>query len=84
VLVYKFPRLSREELREIVGIEQLTMKETRYYQEAREEGREERELRGKLALVPALPAKGFTLRPLFPRLWATATRRDNFCGQRRS
>lgn len=39
ILVYKFTHLSRQEVEAMLGI--TTLQETRFYQEAREEGREE-------------------------------------------
>jgi len=39
IIVYKFPELSREEIEEMLGLSEL--KQTRVYQEAREEGRQE-------------------------------------------
>ena len=38
-LVYKFPNLSREEIRQMLGLDEL--KQTRFYQEVKQEGREE-------------------------------------------
>jgi predicted transposase/invertase (TIGR01784 family) len=38
-LVYKFPNLSREEIRQMLGLDEL--KQTRFYQEVKEEGWEE-------------------------------------------
>ena len=40
-MVYKFPQLSREEIEEMLGLSEL--KQTRVYQEALEEGRQEGE-----------------------------------------
>jgi len=39
IMVYKFPRLNREEIEEMLGLSEL--KQTRVYQEALEEGRQE-------------------------------------------
>ncbi|MEX0269011.1 Rpn family recombination-promoting nuclease/putative transposase [Leptolyngbyaceae cyanobacterium UHCC 1019] len=39
ILVYKFPNLSREEIRQMLGLDEL--KQTRFYQEVKQEGREE-------------------------------------------
>ncbi len=38
-MVYKFPQLNREEIEEMLGLSEL--KQTRVYQEARAEGRQE-------------------------------------------
>ena len=45
VLIYKFPELSRQEIEQMLGLNEL--KQTRVYQEALEEGR----LEGELAVV---------------------------------
>lgn len=45
IIVYKFEKLSREEIETMLGIADL--KETRVYQEAREEGREEGREKGR-------------------------------------
>ncbi len=39
IIVYKFPQLNREEIEQMLGLSEL--KQTRVYQEAREEGRQE-------------------------------------------
>jgi predicted transposase/invertase (TIGR01784 family) len=49
VLVYKFPELSREELEQMLGLNEL--KQTRVYQEALEEGRQEGRQEGELAVI---------------------------------
>lgn len=41
ILVYKLPRLNREEIRIMLGLEDVQLKQTRFYQEAKEEGLEE-------------------------------------------
>jgi predicted transposase/invertase (TIGR01784 family) len=49
VLIYKFPDLSREELEQMLGLNEL--KQTRFYQEALEEGLEQGRQEGELAVV---------------------------------
>ena len=46
VILYKFTELTREELEAMFGLEDL--KQTRFYQQAKEEGKEEGKLEGKL------------------------------------
>lgn len=55
ILAYKFPTMSREEMEEMFGLSEL--KQTRFYQEAFEEGLEQ----GKLKAVPAMLAAGLTV-----------------------
>ncbi len=74
VVLYKFPNLSREELETMLGLSEL--KQTRVYQEARQEGLEEGrqegleegleqgQLRAKLAMVHKLRQRGFGIEEL--------------------
>ena len=55
IVVYKFPNMTREEIEAMLNISLL--KETRVYQEAKEEGRLERDVE----LVPKLLQKGLSL-----------------------
>ncbi|MGF2036243.1 MAG: Rpn family recombination-promoting nuclease/putative transposase [Nostoc sp. CmiVER01] len=59
ILAYKFPAMSREEMEEMFGLSEL--KQTRFYQEAFQEGVEQGEIKGKLKAVPAMLAAGLTL-----------------------
>jgi predicted transposase/invertase (TIGR01784 family) len=76
-MVYKFPKLSRQELEVMLELE--SIKKTRVYQEAREEGREEGEsigeargiLRGKLEAVPALHLRDFSVQEIAEALGLT-------------
>ncbi len=54
IAVYKFANLSREEVEAMLGV---NLKETRIYQEAKAEGREQL----KLELVPRMLARGLTI-----------------------
>jgi len=56
ILAYKFPAMSREEMEEMFGLSEL--KQTRFYQEAFQEGVEQ----GKLKAVPAMLAAGVDCR----------------------
>jgi predicted transposase/invertase (TIGR01784 family) len=62
ILIYKFPRMNREEIEAMFGLSEL--KQTRFYQEAKEEGKEEGievgERKAKLDTVPGLIALGLT------------------------
>jgi predicted transposase/invertase (TIGR01784 family) len=62
ILVYKLPQLSREELEAMFSLNDL--KQTRVYQEALEEGRQE----AKLELVPFLISLGISLEEIAVRL----------------
>jgi predicted transposase/invertase (TIGR01784 family) len=55
ILIYKFPRMNREEIEAMFGLSEL--KQTRFYQEAKEEG----ELKAKLEAVPGLIGLGLTI-----------------------
>jgi predicted transposase/invertase (TIGR01784 family) len=63
ILVYKFPKMSRQEIEAMFGLSEL--KQTRVYQEAREEGKLEGKLEGKqegkLEAIPKLLALGLTV-----------------------
>jgi len=56
ILVYKLPQVSRKEIEAMFSLSDL--KQTKVYQEALEEGREEGELAAKLASIPRLFALG--------------------------
>ena len=43
ILVYKLPRLSREEIKTMLALNEIELKQTRFYQEVVEEGRQEGE-----------------------------------------
>jgi predicted transposase/invertase (TIGR01784 family) len=62
IVLYKFPNLSREELETMLGLSEL--RQTRVYQEAREEGR----LEAKLEMVPTLVELGLTVEEIAQRL----------------
>ncbi|CRI67308.1 conserved hypothetical protein [Thiocapsa sp. KS1] len=51
ILVYKFPELTREEIRAMLHLPVTDVKKTRSYQEAYGEGREEGREEGQLELV---------------------------------
>ncbi|WP_043999572.1 DUF2887 domain-containing protein, partial [Microcystis aeruginosa] len=56
ILVYKLPQVSRKEIEAMFSLSDL--KQTKVYQEALEEGRQEGELAAKLASIPRLLALG--------------------------
>jgi len=47
ILVYKLPRLSREEIKTMLALNEIELKQTRFYQEVVEEGRQEGEQKGR-------------------------------------
>jgi predicted transposase/invertase (TIGR01784 family) len=55
IIIYKFPHISRQELEIMLGLGDL--KETRFYQEAKQEG----EQKAKMAAVPRLFQQGLTI-----------------------
>lgn len=67
ILIYKLPRLTRQEIEAMFTVDEL--KQTRYFQdvleegrqEGRQEGQQEGELRGKLAAVPLMLQLGATV-----------------------
>jgi predicted transposase/invertase (TIGR01784 family) len=58
VLIYKLPKLSRKELEQMFGLEDL--KKTRYFQEVAEEAEQKGKLKAKLESVPGLLAIGLS------------------------
>jgi predicted transposase/invertase (TIGR01784 family) len=62
ILIYKLPRMNREEIESMFGLSDL--KQTRFYQEAREEGLEagleQGKLEAKLEAVPGLVGLGLS------------------------
>ncbi len=56
ILLYKFPRFSREEIETMFKLSDL--RQTKVYQEAKDEGRAEGEILGKLKTVPRFLALG--------------------------
>ncbi|MBZ8181588.1 Rpn family recombination-promoting nuclease/putative transposase [Oscillatoria salina IIICB1] len=66
IVVYKFPTLSREEVEAMLGLSDL--KQTRVYQEAKEEGRQEGKLETKLAMIPLLLELGLSIEQISQRL----------------
>ncbi|NMG19348.1 Rpn family recombination-promoting nuclease/putative transposase [Brasilonema bromeliae] len=59
ILIYKFPTMSREEIEAMFGLSEL--KQTRFYQEAFEEGKQEGRLEAQLETVPRFLALGLTV-----------------------
>lgn len=59
ILIYKLPETSRREIETMFSLSDL--KNTKVYQEALEEGREEGELQGKLASIPFMLSLGATV-----------------------
>lgn len=59
ILVYKFPTMSREEIERMFSLSDL--KQTKVYQEAKQEGRQEAARQEKLRLIPVLRKLGLSL-----------------------
>jgi len=55
ILVYKLPQLTREEIKEMIGLQDIDLKQTRVYQDALGEGRQE----GELTIVQRLLERHF-------------------------
>lgn len=72
ILVYKFPHLSREEIRTMLHLPETDLKKTRFYQEVFSEGREEGLDEGRREAERALVLRQLTRRcgPLNPELQA--------------
>lgn len=68
IAVYKFAGLSRQEVEVMLG---LSVEQTKVYQEAKEEGREEGRLVAKLEMVPVLLELGMTVEQISQRLKLT-------------
>lgn len=51
ILVYKFPKLSREEIQKMLGYNDISLKETRFYQDVYAEGRQEGRQEGEAKLI---------------------------------
>ncbi|WP_225893985.1 RpnC/YadD family protein [Atlanticothrix silvestris] len=58
-MIYKFPKLSREEVETMLGLD--AIRNTRVYQEAKEEGKLESKLEGKLEVVPRVLKLGLSV-----------------------
>jgi predicted transposase YdaD len=65
IAVYKFSELSREEVEAMLG---LSLQQTRIYQEAKAEGREEREAEMLRVTVPLLLKTGMTVEQIAQQL----------------
>ena len=66
ILVYKFPTMSRKEIESMFGLNEL--KQTRVYQEGREEGREEGARQEKFRMIPLLLKLGLSLEEIAEEL----------------
>ena len=59
ILVYKLPRLSREEIRLMLGLEDVQLKQTRFYQEAKEEGVQQGVQQGEKLILQRMLVRRF-------------------------
>jgi predicted transposase/invertase (TIGR01784 family) len=65
IAVYKFSKLSREEVEAMLG---LRLEDTRVYREAKEEGREEGRTEVLAATIPLLLQAGLTIEQIAQQL----------------
>ncbi|MCL1468734.1 Rpn family recombination-promoting nuclease/putative transposase [Argonema galeatum] len=72
ILLYKFTRLTREEIRQMFTFTESEFKQSRLYQSIKEEGLEEGKLEGKLEAVPRLLALGLSVAQIGEALDLTA------------
>jgi predicted transposase/invertase (TIGR01784 family) len=66
ILVYKFPYLSSQELEAMFGLDEL--KQTRYFQDVKEEGKAEGKLEGQLEMIPLLLRLGLSVEAIASEL----------------
>ena len=66
IIIYKFPKLSYEEIETMLNLQEI--KQTRVYQDAKEEGIQQGMLRQKLAMIPLLKELGLTIEQIAQRL----------------
>ncbi len=59
ILVYKLPRLSREEIKTMLALNEIELKQTRFYQEVVEEGRQEGRQEGEQILLQRMLTRRF-------------------------
>jgi predicted transposase YdaD len=63
ILVYKLPRLTREEIIEMIGLQVIELKQTRFYQDVFKEGLEEGRQEGELTIILRLLGRRFSNLP---------------------
>ena len=51
ILVYKFPKLSREKIQQMLGYNDISLKQTRFYQDVYAEGQQEGRQEGEAKLI---------------------------------
>ncbi|MGK7894805.1 MAG: DUF2887 domain-containing protein [Xenococcus sp. (in: cyanobacteria)] len=70
LIIYKFPKLSYEEIEKMLNLEEI--KQTRVYQDAKQEGKlegiEQGKLQHKIAMIPLLQELGLTIEQIAQRL----------------
>jgi predicted transposase/invertase (TIGR01784 family) len=59
ILVYKLPNLSREEIQKMLALNEIELKQTRFYQEIAKEERQEGRLEGEVKFLQRLLTKRF-------------------------
>ena len=70
ILVYKLPRLSREEIKTMLALNEIELKQTRFYQEVVEEGRQEGRQEECFSLVTRLLRRKFGIKHELEQLLA--------------
>jgi len=66
VLVYKFPRLTRQELEAMFGLDEL--KQTQYFQDVANEAKQEGKQEGKYETIPLLLRLGLSVEQIAAEL----------------
>jgi predicted transposase/invertase (TIGR01784 family) len=66
IVIYKFPNLSYEEIETMLNLEEI--KQTRVYQDAKEEGLQQGKLEQKIAMIPLLLELGLNISQIAQRL----------------
>ena len=63
ILVYKLPHLSREEIKKMLALNEVELRQTRFYQEVSAEGRQEGKQKECILLLSRLLRRKFGLQP---------------------
>jgi predicted transposase/invertase (TIGR01784 family) len=66
IIVYKFPLLSYQEIETMLNLEEI--RQTRVYQDAKEEGLQQGKLEQKIAMIPLLQELGLNIEQIAQRL----------------
>ncbi len=66
IVIYRFPTLSYEEIETMLNLQEI--KQTKVYQDAKQEGIQQGKLEQKLAMIPLLQELGLTISQIAQRL----------------